>query len=146
MASASAYLSTNTDDHQHLEVVGDSIRAAMLEHPRNLERIVRLLNLLIRDLQLHFTIEENYMKDVDYPGLAGHQRSHLFIISELANHVRAVAMDREVADPDVWTHVKGELRRHMAIFDHDFSGFLERAPLPALFREAGDETLPTPTP
>jgi hemerythrin len=126
MLTAQTYATTNADDHQYIEVIGDSVSAMVSGRLSDRAQLIKALHTLKRSLQLHFLIEENTMSDLGYDGLPEHHRSHLLIVSEVNGYLQSIAGNNEEPSINIWPQVKTILRHHMQRFDTDFAHYLER--------------------
>ncbi len=126
MFAAPAYVAANADDHQYIEVIGNSVSAMISGRGDDKGQLIKLLETLKRSLKLHFVIEENMMADLGYEGLSDHRSSHLLIISEVSDCLQSIAKDDEERNTGLWPHVKVMLRHHMQRFDRDLAEYIDR--------------------
>lgn len=78
------------DQHQTLFNMVNDIHDAIL-HEQGNDVVKRMLNELVKYVIMHFTTEENYMKEHNFPDYSAHKQEHINLakqIVELLHNVR----------------------------------------------------------
>jgi hemerythrin len=71
----------------------------------------------------HFSTEEKYMQQVNYPDFAAHKKEHEAFVAEVVKQVKAFEENQN--DPDVLVgFLKDWLMNHIAVSDKKYSPYL----------------------
>ena len=84
-------------DHQQLTATIRKLQKALHDGSSN-EVVLETLDFLVRYSEDHFTLEEAYMKHIDFPGLPAHRESHGKVRATILKlHERIASGDTTVA-------------------------------------------------
>lgn len=125
--SQSLSVGNNEIDTQHIElfkIVNDFISA--MRQQKGKEEIGRVIKFLEAYVTKHFSMEENYMAQVKYPGILSHKKEHaLFIVA--FSEIKKKYTERG-AGLDVIIQANSKLgdwlRRHIPVTDKAMAEFL----------------------
>jgi hemerythrin len=74
--------------------------------------------------QIHFSTEEKYMLQVEYPDFAAHKKEHEALVAEVVNQIKAFEENRN--DPRVFAgFLKDWLMNHIAVSDKKYAPYLK---------------------
>ncbi len=111
------------DDHKYLLHLLNSLGDAVRENHGN-EALGKILQELLYYTGYHFSREEEFMSEINYPHLFTHQQIH----NKFAREVRTVFEEHKAGKPVLTTSVldmmKGWLINHIALEDKRISLFL----------------------
>jgi hemerythrin len=84
---------------------------------------IKTLRKAVEYAQVHFTTEEKYMRQVNYPDFAVHKKEHEAFVSEVAKQLKAFEENRN--DPAVLVgFLKDWLFTHIAVSDKKYAPYL----------------------
>jgi hemerythrin len=114
-------------DNQHKDLVGminELIRGSGKGMAMADVAFVKTLKRAVEYARIHFTTEEKYMRQVNYPDFANHKQEHEAFVVEVAKQLKAFEEDRN--DPAVLIDfLKGWLLNHIAVSDKKYVPYLE---------------------
>lgn len=87
--------------------------------------LAQLLDDLYITTKLHFSFEEDMMREENYPALAAHAREHVMLIGELkATFINGLKDGRCNLNPDNLRALKSWLIAHVSQSDREFANFV----------------------
>jgi hemerythrin len=84
---------------------------------------IKTLRKAVEYAQIHFTAEEKYLRQVNYPGLAAQKKEHADFISEVVKQLKSFEENQN--DPAVLVEfLKDWLVNHIAVMDKQYAPYL----------------------
>ncbi|HCL82259.1 MAG TPA: hemerythrin [Nitrospiraceae bacterium] len=112
-------------DEQHKKLFNmiNDLDDAINAH-RTTQVLSKTLDDMINYTVTHFGIEENYMKDSDYPEFPEHKKAHDEFTFKVKRLQKDFAAGREVFSLDVMNILKDWLSNHILFMDRKYMPFL----------------------
>ncbi len=113
-------------DNQHRKLVGmiNDLSDAMMDKKGYLA-IPHTLEQLGDYVQLHFTTEEEVMRDSKYPALEEHTREHLDLTKRFLEYKRAYSLDHESRPGKLLDFLRDWLKNHILESDKKIGNFIK---------------------
>lgn len=86
--------------------------------------INEVVDSLIEYSNFHFSVEEKYFDDYEYPGAEHHKLAHVFFIDEVKNFKKEIGEGRKTVSVDVFNYLKDWLTDHIMVSDKKYSKYL----------------------
>lgn len=112
------------DDHKQLLSLLRDIKAAVDENNRT--ECIRLFEILLQDIKVHFDKEEQYLASTNYPELEEHKVYHQGLLNSIIETQNIFASDKTRPDlKKCFTRVENFLTDDILRGDIKFKSFLE---------------------
>ncbi len=112
------------EEHHHLTTMMSQIHEALLEgHDR--PKAVTLMEKLVQETRLHFTHEEDAMKEAHFPDLEAHAAEHTALIAQAQNLLRQFSKG-SMSAMMFPSFLRDWLIPHMRDYDRKYSAALRR--------------------
>jgi hemerythrin len=99
----------------------------ILDQIREPDAGVEILHLLKNYTETHFSLEERYMKELNYPGLNAHQQAHNKFRSEIDNLLVTSADHDALFREIISTFLTEWLTRHVFGIDKELEDFIQKS-------------------
>jgi hemerythrin len=113
-------------DNQHkvlIDIINDLIRACGKDKIIKDIMFIKTLRKAVDYAQIHFTAEEKYLQQVNYPDLAAQKKEHEAFVSEVMKQLKSFEENRN--DPVALVgFLKSWLLNHIAVMDKKYSPYL----------------------
>jgi len=105
-------------DAQHRKLVGiiNELSDAMM-NKKGHTIVPKVLEELVDYIQLHFTTEEEIMRNTKYPALGEHCQEHLMMTTKVLEFKRNYSKDHEIKVGDILTFLCNWLKEHIVVSD-----------------------------
>jgi hemerythrin-like metal-binding protein len=108
-------------DEEHKKLIGIINKAIHAkEHSDNKEELMEVLYSIVRYATIHFTTEENYMVEFDYPEYQYHQTEHHYFSKTAILYCKRVANGDSQITNEVLEYLKQWLTNHIQGTDRKY--------------------------
>jgi len=117
-----------TIDDQHKHFVGIVNRAFALDEKGKDKKVLgKILDELVEYVRIHFSIEEGYFEDTEYPQTEEHMEKHQVLLSKVLKFSQRFEREEEVSDlvKDFLVFLKDWLDTHLVKVDHKYIPWLK---------------------
>lgn len=122
-------LSANIEDidmqHQQLVAMLNELHTAMIERKGN-EALGKIINGLAQYTVYHFSTEETYFDEYDYPGAEIHKAQHADFVERVSDFQNRFATGEAALSIEVLDFLAGWVKEHIRGSDKEFGPFLNR--------------------
>jgi hemerythrin len=113
-------------DNQHrtlIDIINDLVRACGKDKIIKDVMFIKTLRKAVEYAQIHFSTEEKYLQQVDYPGLAAQKKEHEDFVSGVVKQLKSFEENRN--DPAALVgFLKDWLVNHIAVMDRQYIPWL----------------------
>ncbi|MEI7810892.1 MAG: bacteriohemerythrin [Ignavibacteria bacterium] len=115
----------NEIDNQHKKLVNyiNELHEAM-KAGKAKEALSIIIQNLIKYTQTHFTLEEKYFAQFDYPDTAGHKREHQLFVSKVLDYQGRFLTGSSIVSIEIINFLRDWLIHHICVVDKKYSPFL----------------------
>ena len=82
-----------------------------------------IIKTLINYTNFHFSFEENYMKNYNYPGYADQKKSHDNFVARVKDFQQQLAEGKLMLSMEIMNFLKDWLKNHIMVTDKKYSSF-----------------------
>jgi hemerythrin len=114
-------------DEQHQHFVGILNRAYLInKDKKDKEVLIILLNDLLEYARVHFSTEEGYFEDTDYPDKEEHMERHQALLTKVINFSQRLSAEENsnLVIKELLIFLKGWLDDHLVQYDHKYIPWL----------------------
>lgn len=97
-----------------------------VEQGQGAEAATETLNQLIEYVRYHFTSEEHFMLEHDYPDIEAHRRQHIELTESVIERKLRLDLGRAVNPEALLTFLKKWLSTHLQITDQEYAKFIRQ--------------------
>ncbi len=114
----------DSEHKQFIDIINKAI--ATKEHNDNPEELEEVLYSIVRYATIHFTTEENYMVEFDYPEYQYHQAEHHFFSEIAILYCKRVANGDSQITNEILEYLKQWLVNHILVTDKKYIGCFKK--------------------
>lgn len=118
------YIGIDNLDRQHCKLFRTIDKLTLIKDTHDINEIVMLYNSLVRYTYIHFTDEENFMKQINYPYLESHKREHDFFIAQLEKIYFEIEVEDIESIFQILDFLKKWLENHVKISDKKLVSYI----------------------
>ena len=119
--------SVNNDeiDKQHKEWIDiyNKMHDSMMSRESSIEQTTEILQAMSNYAQNHFNYEEEYMREINFPDIVAHRRSHKDFESLIYSYSRDIEAGKMVLNTKVIKLIRNWLMEHITVEDKKYAGY-----------------------
>lgn len=119
--------SVNNDeiDKQHKEWIDiyNKMHDSMMSRESSIDQTTEILQAMSNYAQNHFNYEEEYMREINFPDIVEHRRSHKDFESLIYSYSRDIEAGKMVLNTKVIKLIRNWLMEHITVEDKKYAGY-----------------------
>ena len=114
-------------DKQHKEWIDiyNQMHDSMMSRESSIEKTTEILQAMSEYAQNHFSFEEEYMREINFPDIVAHRRTHKDFESLIYTYNRDIEEGKMVLNTKVIKLIRNWLLEHITIEDKKYAEFSE---------------------
>jgi hemerythrin-like metal-binding protein len=112
-------------DNQHKEWIDiyNKMHDSMMSRESSIEQTTEILQAMHDYAQNHFNFEEEYMREINFPDIVAHRRSHKDFESLIYSYSRDIEAGKMVLNTKVIKLIRNWLMEHITVEDKQYAGY-----------------------
>lgn len=114
-------------DNQHkvlIDLINDFYQKITSEHKK--ENLIKLIDGLRNYTVQHFTHEEKYMKQLNYPDFVNHKKEHTEFVNAVNDYIERIEAGKLIISVEITNYLKSWITDHILVTDKKYSNFFVR--------------------